>query len=580
MIKPLAVLACASLALAAPAQQPFSVPGPSTSNVTLPAGPRKLHGRFLHITDMHPDPYYKTGTSESTACHRKKPRKEKTRAEPWGTPHGDCDSPFRLTNRTLKWLEKHWADEIDFVVWTGDNARHDNDRRLPRTLKEIYMLNGEVASKMQSIFTKRGIPVVPSLGNNDVWREFSRSTHAGPNDIISKFASIWRPFIPFPSYQVFQRGAYYSVEVIPNQVAVIALNTMYFYDSNKAVGGCEYSEPHDPGNLQLDWLEVQLQIFRERGMHVRSPGHVPPSVDNYFPECHVRYAELALRYQDTILGHLFGHMNNDHFFFIEALNLEFPPEDDVRIRAHDGLYDDLLDDFGRVRRDKARDEADYAVVNVSPSVVPNPLLPSFRIFSYNITGAKHLDADSALKKNKKKHHRGDGGPEKGDRFEKCKNGGGDGWRCHLDKPWHSSPDAPSRTNTLWSPLGYAQVRAFNFMLRWECMLDANLHGSQYYLPPGSLSNATEKPKFKLEYMTYELDALHPADGSAGPIPKKELPKSLRKRTKKNASSKFAPYGLPDLTVGSWLALADKLGGSGAKKVKKRFRKYMFMGGED
>ena len=90
------------------------------------------------------------------------------------------------------------------------------------------------------------------------------------------------------------------------------------------------------------------------------------------------------------------------FFFIEALNLEFPPEDDVRIRAHDGLYDDLLVDFERVRKEKKRDEADYAVVNVSPSVVPNPLLPSFRVFSYNITGAEHLDADSALKKNKRK----------------------------------------------------------------------------------------------------------------------------------------------------------------------------------
>lgn len=44
---------------------------------------------------------------------------------------------------------------------------------------------------------------------------------------------IWQKFIPFESFQVFQRGGYYSVEVIPNQVAVISLNTMYFYDSNK-----------------------------------------------------------------------------------------------------------------------------------------------------------------------------------------------------------------------------------------------------------------------------------------------------------------------------------------------------------
>ena len=43
---------------------------------------------------------------------------------------------------------------------------------------------------------------------------------------------IWKSFIPFHYLQVFQRGAYYAIEVIPNQIAVIALNTMYFYDSN------------------------------------------------------------------------------------------------------------------------------------------------------------------------------------------------------------------------------------------------------------------------------------------------------------------------------------------------------------
>lgn len=44
---------------------------------------------------------------------------------------------------------------------------------------------------------------------------------------------IWDTFIPFPYLQVFQRGAYYAVDVIPGEVAVISLNTMYFYDANK-----------------------------------------------------------------------------------------------------------------------------------------------------------------------------------------------------------------------------------------------------------------------------------------------------------------------------------------------------------
>lgn len=64
------------------------------------------------------------------------------------------------------------------------------------------------------------------------------------------------------------------------------MNTMYFYEKNKglswylasiyrsprflatAVGGCQYREQDDPGNLQLDWLDVQLDIFRRRGIQV------------------------------------------------------------------------------------------------------------------------------------------------------------------------------------------------------------------------------------------------------------------------------------------------------------------------
>ena len=32
--------------------------------------------------------------------------------------NSDCDSPFSLTNYTLDYLAKEWADEIDFVVCT------------------------------------------------------------------------------------------------------------------------------------------------------------------------------------------------------------------------------------------------------------------------------------------------------------------------------------------------------------------------------------------------------------------------------------------------------------------------------
>ncbi|GME76565.1 unnamed protein product [[Candida] boidinii] len=37
----------------------------------------KYHGRFLHITDLHPDPIFEKGSSMSLACHRKIKKKKK-----------------------------------------------------------------------------------------------------------------------------------------------------------------------------------------------------------------------------------------------------------------------------------------------------------------------------------------------------------------------------------------------------------------------------------------------------------------------------------------------------------------------
>ncbi|THV08536.1 hypothetical protein K435DRAFT_641814, partial [Dendrothele bispora CBS 962.96] len=499
--------------------------------------PRQLHGRFLQITDMHPDPYYKAGLSVKKACHRKKPKKKKNRADYFGTPYSDCDSPFRLTNFTLDFLEKEWANEIDFVI-----CKHDNDRKIPRTPSEIYDLNRAMTRRMEQIFTTKGIPVVPSLGNNDVWR---------PNSITSEYSSIWASFIPFPYHQVFQRGAYYSVEVIPNSLAVISLNTMYFYDSNHVVGGCNFLEPGDPGNLQLDWLEVQLELFRERGMQVWLSGHVPPSRGNYFSECYVRYVELSLRFQDTIVGHLYGHMNADHFFFLEADDLELDlPESSTS--SHDDLSDQLLTDFANIPKASKIDLDGYAVINVSPPVVPNPYLPTFRVFAYNVTGAEDLSTGRRkLKKDRKPgHHRG----RHGDKKKLCKQEPyKNSWKCHLNEAWHSDSDAPSRTNQLWSPLGYAQ----------------------YYLLDMDKADKKHQPEFKLGYTTFDLEQIQWGENRTEyPIPLKKLPKSLRKGNR--TQSRYTPYGMTDLTIGSWTSLARQLGDDTRKKLRRRFVSYMYM----
>lgn len=98
---------------------------------------------------------------------------------------------------------------------------------------------------------------------------------------------------------------------------------------------------------------------------------------------------------------------------------------------------------------------------------------------------------------------------------------------------------------------------------------------QYWLP--SLVDASEdkKPKFKLEYTTMS------ADGARAAFPLKELPRALRSTEAgvKKKGRKYTPYGLEDLTIGSWLRLGRKLGDERESRVRALFRSYMYQGAD-
>lgn len=49
----------------------------------------------------------------------------------------------------------------------------------------------------------------------------------------------------------------------------------YFYDANKAVDGCDVKG--SPGYDQMEWLNVQLSLMRDRNQKAILIGHVPPT---------------------------------------------------------------------------------------------------------------------------------------------------------------------------------------------------------------------------------------------------------------------------------------------------------------
>ena len=188
---------------------------------------------------------YHSSVAEEDACHR-----GKGPAGAYGAEVTDCDSPWALINATFDWVEKNVKGTIDFIIWTGDSARHDNDEQNPRSDHEVQQLNRMAVHKFLEVFgvddpTKRLlVPVGPTLGNNDIRPHYI--FYRAPNKWTQAYLDIWRHFIPEAQRHSFGRGGWFFVEVIPDRLAVVSLNSLYFFDNNAAVDGCaDRDEPGD-----------------------------------------------------------------------------------------------------------------------------------------------------------------------------------------------------------------------------------------------------------------------------------------------------------------------------------------------
>ncbi|PBP22060.1 calcineurin-like phosphoesterase [Diplocarpon rosae] len=393
---------------------------------------RRLQGRFLHISDLHPDPHYKvhSATDEDGACHR-----GRGPAGTYGAETSDCDSPFALIDATFKWIEDNIRDNIDFVIWTGDSARHDNDEAIPRHADEVLETNRWIAQKFIDVFSNQDdpdksltIPIVSTFGNNDILPH--NILLSGPNKWLKVYTDIWSKFIPEEQRHGFERGGWYFVEVIPKKLAVFSLNTLYFFDHNAAVDGCALRS--EPGYAHFEWLRVQLQFMRDRGMKAILIGHVPParteSKQLWDETCWQKYTLWLHQYRDVIVGGLFGHMNIDHFMLQDTNQIdlvlaggEADDSESVRTLMDEELTIESANDYlGELRSKWAelpnpnlvftdnREESPkkhqgqknkkgksakkiggpwgerFQVTLVGPSIVPN-FFPTLRVMEYNIS---------------------------------------------------------------------------------------------------------------------------------------------------------------------------------------------------
>lgn len=284
------------------------------------------------------------------------------------------------------------------------------------------------------------VPVIPTFGNNDILPH--NILLPGPNKWLARYANIWSPFIPEEQRHSFEFGGWYYVEVIPNALAVFSLNTLYLFDRNAGVDDCV--KPSEPGFKHLEWLRVQLQFMRDRGMKAILTGHVPPARTEskmlWDETCWQKYTLWLRQYRDVVVAGLYGHMNIDHFMLADTEDIKIDStaeagtraenddvftrenlDDELTVQSATDYLEELRQGWAKLpkvklnselgseasaegkKKDKKKDKKKkkkkdkakknlggefaerYQLSLVSPSIVPN-YFPTLRIYEYNITG--------------------------------------------------------------------------------------------------------------------------------------------------------------------------------------------------
>lgn len=123
---------------------------------------------FVHITDIHIDPYYEAGSlndcNEPLCCRATSgpvaANDKRRQAGRWGD-YGNCDTPVRTLVSALNRIrEQHSSAE--YWIWTGDISPHD----IWNISKAEAANHVRLVSKLVREYSN-GLPVFPVIGNHE-----------------------------------------------------------------------------------------------------------------------------------------------------------------------------------------------------------------------------------------------------------------------------------------------------------------------------------------------------------------------------------------------------------------------------
>ena len=263
---------------------------------------------FLHITDVHVDPYYDVGSpnncllgSTGMGCCRwdSIPKEPFQKANKWGDYN--CDATRLLVNSTFHHIIDVLNYTYDFVLFTGDIIHHhllsETEHGNIKQMKEFFSI-------MKYYFPKTQI--YPCLGNHDTFP----IDQLAPPSIFSRFLmkylnETWK--LDKDALKTLAYGGYYT-QLIQPKWRIVAINSLYYDNHNKLI-----KETIDIAN-QFKWLNDTLLEAKKNNEVVYFIGHIAPKMGeatDYFTK---NFKEIMKEYNDTIKYQFWGHEHKDRFF--------------------------------------------------------------------------------------------------------------------------------------------------------------------------------------------------------------------------------------------------------------------------
>lgn len=275
--------------------------------------------KMLHITDVHYDPYYvENGTvycSTPLCCHEPASEYSRIKSGKFGSLL-NCDTSLN----TLKSFVQAAKDlSPDFIIWTGDNAEHDNWNS---TQEEVYRATKAIKDSIDEVFQK-SIKVYPVIGNhevypNDLWE-------SGKENIFKELADIYKDyFFEDQAYDTFSKFGYYTELHPGTNLRIIALNCLYC----DAVNYHHLSSNHTEAKQEFIWLENVLRLAERNGEYVYILDHFPINGEFTLYECSKRLRAIFDRFDYIIRGYFSGH---NHYGDIAPVRRYFEPRPIINI---------------------------------------------------------------------------------------------------------------------------------------------------------------------------------------------------------------------------------------------------------